>query len=344
MALRGALIGCGFFARNHLHAWRQLEGAEIVALCDADAARLADAAAQFDVARTYTSAAELFAAERLDFVDIATTVASHRTLVEAAAAARVPVICQKPFAASLADAHAMVAACRDARVPLMVHENFRWQTPIQAVREVLAAGTIGTPFWGRVSFRSAYDVFTGQPYLAEDERFILQDLGIHLIDIARFLFGEVQTVSASTRRVNPRIRGEDVATLLMRHRRGATSVVDCSYASALPQELFPQTLVEIDGDRGTLRLGADYTLTVHEGTGGTRTTRCEPPLQAWAQRPWHNIQDSVLNIQAHWLECLRTGREPQTSGADNLRTLALVEAAYASAAGGQATIALPDGR
>ena len=344
MTLRGALIGCGFFARNHLHAWRQLEGAEIVALCDADAARLTDAAAQFDVTRTYTSAAELFTAERLDFVDIATTVASHRALVEMAAAARVPVICQKPFAASLADAHAMVAACRDARVPLMVHENFRWQTPIQVVREVLAAGTIGTPFWGRVSFRSAYDVFTGQPYLAEDERFILQDLGIHLIDIARFLFGEVQTVSASTRRVNPHIRGEDVATLLMRHQGGATSVVDCSYATALPQELFPQTLVEVDGERGTIRLGADYTLMVHEAVGSTRTTRCEPPLQAWAQRPWHNIQDSVLNIQAHWLECLRSGREPQTSGADNLRTLALVEAAYASAAGGQATIALHDGR
>jgi len=336
--LRGALIGCGFFARNHLHAWAQLEGVEIVALCDANPERLAETAALFGIGRTYASADALFAAERLDFVDIATTVASHRPLVEMAAGARVPCISQKPFAATLDDARAMVAACQAAGVPLMVHENFRWQTPIQAVRAALERGDIGQPFWGRVSFRSAYDVFSGQPYLATDERFILQDLGIHIIDIARFLFGEVSVLSASTRRVNPRIRGEDVATLLMRHDSGVTSVVDCSYATALPQELFPQTLIEVDGSEGTLRLGADYQLAVHRAGSATAVTRCEPPLHAWAQRPWHNIQDSVLNIQAHWLECLRQGRIPQTSGADNLRTLELVEAAYRSAADGQAAI------
>ena len=338
--LRGALIGCGFFARNHLHAWQQLSGVQIVALCDADPQRLVEASALFGITRTYTSAQALLAGERLDFVDIATTVGSHRALVEMAAAAGVPCICQKPFAPSVADAQAMVSVCHRAKVPLMVHENFRWQTPIQAVRKALDAGAIGQPFWGRVSFRSAFDVFSGQPYLATDERFILQDLGIHIVDIARFLLGEVHTLSASTRRVNPRIRGEDVATLLMQHADGATSVVDCSYATALPQELFPQTLIEIDGERGTLRLGADYVLTVHTAGGTTATHHCEPPLQAWAQRPWHNIQDSVLNIQAHWLACLRERREPQTSGADNVNTLRLVEAAYESAARGQATLQL----
>jgi predicted dehydrogenase len=338
--LQGALIGCGFFARNHLHAWHQLGGAEIVALCDGHAGRLAETAAMFGIARTYTSAEALFENERLDFVDIATTVSSHRPLVEMAAAAGVPSICQKPFAPTLDDARAMVCACEQANVALMVHENFRWQTPIQAVRAVLDAGTIGQPFWGRVSFRSAFDVYSGQPYLATDERFILQDLGIHTIDIARFLFGDVATLSARTRRVNPQIRGEDVATLLMQHDSGLTSVVDCSYATALPTELFPQTLVEIDGSAGTLRLGADYTLTVHSRSGGTQTSRCEPPLHGWAQRPWHNIQDSVLNIQSHWCDCLRSGRTPQTSGRDNLHTLALVEAAYASAAQGQRAISL----
>lgn len=336
--LRAALIGCGFFARNHLHAWRQLEGVEIVALCDADAQRLAETAAMFGIARTYASADALFAAERLDFVDIATTVASHRQLVGMAAAARLPCICQKPFASTLDDARAMVAACERAGVMLMVHENFRWQTPIQAVRRVLDSGVIGAPFWGRVSFRSAFDVFSGQPYLATDERFILQDLGIHVIDIARSLFGEVAVLSASTQRVNPNIRGEDVATLLMQHTSGATSIVDCSYATALALELFPQTLIEIDASEGTLRLGADYVLTVHRRGGSTGVIRCEPPLHAWAQRPWHNIQDSVLNIQADWLACLREQRVPQTSGADNLRTLQLVHAAYDSAARGQAAI------
>ena len=62
----------------------------------------------------------------------------------------------------------------------------------------------------------------------------------------------------------------------------------------------------------------------------------KPPLQIWAEQPWFNIQDSVLNIQAHWLECLNAGTEPLTSGRDNLKTLALVESAYASADNNQA--------
>lgn len=336
--LKGALIGCGFFARNHLHAWSRIEGAQVVALCDADATRLATAAREFGIVRTYASASEMFAAEVLDFVDIATTVNSHRPLVELAAGAGVPSICQKPFANTLDDAQAMVDACEAAGVPLMVHENFRWQTPLQAAKRALDDDAIGAPFWGRVSFRSAYDVYSGQPYLATDERFILQDLGIHLLDVARWLLGEVRTLSASTRRVNPRIRAEDVATVMLAHEGGATSIVDCSYATVLPEENFPQTLVEIDGSDGTLRLDAGYRLTVHRRGGETTTIGCEPPLHDWAQRPWHNIQDSVLNIQRHWVECLRSGRAPQTCGRDNLRTLRLVEAAYASAAAQQATL------
>ena len=65
-----------------------------------------------------------------------------------------------------------------------------------------------------------------------------------------------------------------------------------------------------------------------------------PPLLPWAERPWHNIQESVLNILRHFVDCLRRGAEPETSGADNLKTLALVHAAYASAAQGSRTVTL----
>ncbi len=337
--LRGALIGCGFFAQNHLHAWRDLEGVEIVALCDADAERLDLSGKAFGISHLYSDAATMLAYERLDFVDIATTVNSHRVLVEMAAQAGVGVICQKPFAASLAEAHAMAACCARAGVPLMVHENFRWQTPILALRSALEERVIGQAFWGRVSFRSAYDVYSGQPYLATDERFIIQDLGIHILDIARCLFGDVAQLSATTRRVNPKIAGEDVATILSTHRNGITSVVDCSYATQLAQDPFPQTLVEIDGAEGTLRLLPGYRLQIHNQSG-TTTIDCQPPLLPWAEYPWHNIQGSVFNIQQHWVECLRQGHEPATSGRDNLQTLALVEAAYQSASRQQATIAI----
>lgn len=275
--LRGALIGCGFFAINQMHAWRDLEGASIIAICDRDPERLRIVGDQFGIARRYTDAAALFEGETLDFVDIATTAPSHRALVELAARHRVPAICQKPFAPTLADAKAMVKACVEAGVPLMVHENFRWQSAIQAVRAAIDSGEIGTPFFGRISFRSAYDVFSGQPYLATGKRFIIEDLGIHILDIARFLLGDVSTITARTARINQAIAGEDVATMLMDHAGGATSVVDCSYATSLAVEPFPETLIEIDGSDGTIRLAQGYRLTV-TGRSGTVFSDVSPPL------------------------------------------------------------------
>lgn len=329
--LRGALIGCGFFAINHLHGWRDVQGAEIVAICDRAAERLKIAGDQFAIESRYTDAAAMLASERLDFVDIATTAATHRPLAELAASHGLAVICQKPFAPTLADAKAIVEASTKAKRPLMVHENFRWQSPMQRVKALLDAGTIGDPFWGRVSFRSAYDVFSGQPYLAEGQRFIIEDLGIHALDIARFLFGDAHNINARIKRVNARIKGEDVATMLLDHGEDVASIVDCSYATQLEQELFPQTLLEIDGTRGSLRLGANYALSVTRN-GKTTHEDVSPLLLPWATRPWHNIQESVVHIQQHWVDCLRKSIEPQTSGRDNLKTLGLVEAAYLSAA------------
>ncbi|MCA0431831.1 MAG: Gfo/Idh/MocA family oxidoreductase [Proteobacteria bacterium] len=332
--LRGVLIGCGFFAMNHLHGWRDAKGAEIVAICDKNPERLKIAGDQFGIAKRYDDAEEMLRKEKPDFVDIATTVPSHRALVELAARHGVAVICQKPFASNLADAKAMVDACAKAGVPLMVHENFRWQSPILKVKEIVDAGEIGTPAWGRVSFRTAYDIFAGQPYLAEGERFIVEDLGVHVLDVARFLFGDALNVSARIKRVNPRVKGEDVATALLDHGDGVASIVDCSYFSPAEDDLFPQTLVEIDGTKGALRLGANYQLSVTAG-GKSRNLDVSPPLLPWATRPWHNVQESVSLIQQHWVDCLKNGTEPQTSGRDYLQTFALVEAVYQSASSGR---------
>ncbi|RAI00888.1 oxidoreductase [Acuticoccus sediminis] len=332
--LKGALIGCGYFAENHLHAWRQVPDAAIVALCDTDPARLAAASQTFSIGRTYTSLEAMLAAEALDFVDIATGPRTHRALVEAVAShGGIAIICQKPIARTMADAEAMVAACAAAGVPFAIHENFRWQTPIRAVKAAMQEGAVGTPFFGRCSFRSAFDVYARQPYLATDERFIVEDLGIHILDIARFLFGEVAHLSATTKRVNPAIRAEDVATVLMGHANGVTSVVDCSYATALPHERFPQTLVEVDGSEGTLRLDADYRLTVHRRDGGTTVRDVAPRPLDWAAAPAHLIQESVLAFQRDAARCLAEGRLPETSGTDNLKTFALVQAVYRSAEG-----------
>ncbi len=329
--MKVALIGCGFFAQNQLEAWRDIEDVDVVALCDKDPAKLKATGKAFDVTQQFTDAAQLFEQGGFDIVDIATTVPSHRPLVEMAAKYEVHVICQKPFASNMEDARAMVSAVEATGKTLMVHENFRWQSAVRTVIDEVRNGTIGTPFFGRVSFRSGFDVFSGQPYLAEGERFIIEDLGIHILDISRALFGDVTRVTATTQRINPAIKGEDVATMLLDHNGGVSSIVDCSYATRRQPETFPQSLIEVDGDAGTIRLDAGYSLTVQTGSG-SETRDLSPPLLPWASRPWHNIQESVRIIQQHYVDCLRDHTQPETSGRDNLQTLSLVEAAYLSAA------------
>ena len=200
--LRLAMIGCGFFAQNHLNAWSEIPEVEIVAVCDRDPARADAACTRFGIARAYTDAAALFDAEKLDFVDIATTMETHRPLVTLAAAHGVHVIVQKPLAPSLEDCRAIVETCRAAGLRLMVHENFRFQSPILAARAALAEGRIGTPHFAQLSFRSGYDVFSGQPYLATEKRFILIDLGIHILDVCRAIMGEAETLYCAAQKVN----------------------------------------------------------------------------------------------------------------------------------------------
>ena len=331
--LDGALIGCGFFARNHLHAWRDLaaEGqARLVAVCDADARKAEAVAAEFGIPHWYADAATMFAAERLDWVDIATTMQSHRALCELAARHRVPAIVQKPMAPTMADCVAMVDAADAASVVLMVHENFRFQTPMRRARAVLDAGAIGEPVWARISFRSGYDVYANQPYFYHEPELIILDLGIHLADLARFFMGDVAHLSAETQQVRPGLRGEDMATLLVRHVSGAVSVLDMTYESRQLPDPFPQVLLTIEGRAGCLRAFRDYTMQVDTRDGST-THDVSPEMLPWAERPWHGVQESVRATQAHFVDCLTHGRTPATSGRDNLATFAMVRAAYTAA-------------
>jgi predicted dehydrogenase len=330
--LRGGLIGCGWFAKNHLHAWAEVRGAEIAAVCDLDAAKARAYAEEFGIRGVYTDAKEMFRREALDFADVVTSPGTHREVVELAAGHGLHVVCQKPLAPSMEDARAMVEACRAAGVRFMVHENFRWQTPMRAVKE--AAAEVGPLFFGRVSWRTAFDVFANQPYLGEDARFVIADMGVHLLDLARFFMGEVERLSCQTERVNPRIKGEDVATIMLRMRGGGTCLVELSYASRLEEDPFPQTLVALEGARGSATLGPDFALVLVNEKGTSRLPAAPGPL-SWGIPLIHHIQESVLKVQQHWTDCLREGRDPETSGEDNLKTLELVYGAYEAAETGQ---------
>jgi predicted dehydrogenase len=260
-------------------------------------------------------------------------VETHRDLVGLALDHRVPTIVQKPFGPGLADCIAMAQAARKAGVFLAVHENFRFQAPMLKVAEHLAE--IGPPTWARIAFRTGFDVYKGQPYLQREERLVILDLGVHVLDLARVFLGEAEHICAELQKRNPGIAGEDTATMLVKHRKGGVSVVECTYEARRIPDCFPETLVEIEGPKGSIVLAAGYAMTVSVG-GKARTIDADAPLLPWTERPWHVVQESVRATCAHMLERLRQGQEADTSAADNLATFALCEAAYESAAAGRA--------
>ena len=331
------VIGCGFFSRNHLNSWKDLApaGADLVAVCDSDAEKARAAAAAFGVPRWYSDAEAMFAAEKLGLVDIVTRMDTHRALAELAFRYRVPAIVQKPFAPTWADCVAIVEAAEKAGLFLAVHENFRFQAPLIKVKQLLDSGAIGKPSWARISFRTGYDIYKGQPYFYDEERFVILDLGVHVVDVARFLLGEVERVSCETQKRNPKVQAEDTATMLLRHASGAVAIVEATYETKKLPDSFPETLIEIEGPRGAIVTKPGYRMEVTVD-GKLTASEFEIPLLHWAKPPWHMVEESVERACAHFLECVKAGREAATSGRDNLKTFAVCEAAYQSAATGRA--------
>ena len=335
--LRFAIFGTGFWSRFQLAAWHQLQGISCVAAYNRTLSKAEALAHDFGLPAVYDDAEKLLDTEQLDFIDIITDVDSHSRFVHMAAERKLPVICQKPMAPSLAVAEDMVADCYRAGVPLYIHENWRWQTPIRRVAALLAEGHIGKPFRARIDMISGFPVFKNQPFLADLEQFILSDLGSHILDVARFLFGEARSLYCQTHRVHPNIKGEDVATVTMRMGRDkhdsqdVTVVCELAYAeNYLEHDCFPQTFIFIEGDKGSLELGPDYWIRLTTAQG-TRSRRCPPPRYPWADPAYDVVHSSIVPCNANLLGALRDGKPAETTSDDNLKTVRLVFGAYDSA-------------
>ena len=330
--LRFAVIGAGFWSNFQLAAWHELEGVECVAVCDRVRAKAEALAQRFGVPSVYDDAPTMLKNERLDFVDVITSPETHEQFVHMAAAHGRAVICQKPMALTLAAAEGMVAVCHQAGVPFFVHENFRWQAPMRRVKQILDEGQIGRPFRARFDMVSGFPVFVNQPSLSELEQFIITDVGSHTLDLARFFFGEASSLYCQTQRVHSNIKGEDIASIMLRMQTGATVQINMGFAeNYFEREAFPQTLLFVEGTLGTLELAADYwvRVTTHDGTFARRIA---PTRYAWADPAYEIAHSSVVPCNTDILASLRGEKPAETTGDDNLKTVRLVFAAYESAA------------
>ncbi|HWN95824.1 MAG TPA: Gfo/Idh/MocA family oxidoreductase [Methylomirabilota bacterium] len=328
--LRFAILGTGFWSRYQLAGWRELNGARCVALYNRTRAKAEKLAAEFGVPAVYDDAEELLQREKPDFIDIITDVDTHSRFVHLASAYQTPVICQKPMAPSIAEAEKMIAACRAENVPFSVHENWRWQRPIRELKKVLDSGVIGRVFRARIDYGNSFPVFDNQPFLKTVEQFIIADMGSHVLDVARFLFGEPARLYCQTHQIHRDIVGEDAASVMMRMQAGATVTCNLSYASRVEHDCFPQTFALVEGEEGSVELAPDYWLRVTTEKG-TETRRCPPPDYTWADPRYALVHASIVECHANLLHALQTGTAPETSAEDNLKTLRLVQAAYDSA-------------
>ena len=333
--LRFAIIGAGFWARYQLAAWGELPGARCVALADHTRAKAEALAQSFGIPAVYADAEELIQCEKPDFLDIITDVDTHSKLVQLAAGHKIPVICQKPMGRSIPEAEKMIAVCAANNVAFSVHENWRWQTPIRKLKTVLDSGVIGPLFRARIDYCNSFPVFDNQPFLKTLDQFILADMGSHIFDIARFLFGEAEQLYGRTHRIRPDIRGEDAASVMLRMRNGTTVTCNLSYASRVEHDRFPETFILVEGEQGSVELAPDFWIRVTTREG-THAQRCPPPFFAWADPRYAVVHTSMVACHANLLNALINKFAPETSAADNLKTLRLVHASYESAAAGRA--------
>ena len=326
--LKGITVGCGFFGNIHLEGWRRVDGAEIVAVVDREEEKASESANRFGLAG-YTDLARAIEEISPDFVDVATRPDAHLAIVETAAAQGCHLLCQKPIAPTWDESVRLVRACKSQGVRLMINENWRWQPWYRAIRKLIEAGAIGQVTTVTIIRHEADALsrppFPNQPYFVEMEPFLLIESTIHLIDVARFLGGEIEAVACDLRRLSGASKGEDTVRL---HLHLAGDVWANIYTTRCSEPDVADPLCEyarIEGKRGFIRLDRDGTMTVK-------------PLHRPAFRHEYAIPtvgyrgDSARMALQDFASCLASGEAFETEGEDYLnQVMRAVFAGYESA-------------
>ena len=333
--LKFAVLGCGFWSKFQIGAWSELDGVELVAVYNRTLSKARKIADNFNIPRVYNKPEELFANEQLDFVDIITDVDTHSLFVEMAVAKGIRnIICQKPMAPDFKTAKRMVNLCVKAGVKFYIHENYRWQTPVRRLKQIVDSGVIGKPFKARVSFLSGFPVFDNQPFLMELDHFILTDMGSHVLDVIRYLFGECSKLWCRTRAVNPKIKGEDLAVILMDMKNGMPVYAELSYASIIEHDTFSTLNILVEGDKGSVFLGPKFEIRTTTRQG-TVSEVVKFPSYPWADPDYIVNHESGIHINKNILNDMTGKGKAENTGTDNFKTVKLVWASYESAKSGK---------
>lgn len=235
--LKAAVIGCGAMGRNHLRVLSELEGVELVAAADGDAARLDGLAKRFDV-QTFTSHHELFQGVRPNFVVVAVPTLAHFQVVQDAMNHGIHTLVEKPIAASVEEAESLAALARQTGMLLAVGHIEHFNPAITELKRRLEAGELGRIFQAHIRRLGPF------PARVRDVGVVL-DLATHDIDVLRYLIsGAVQRVYAETEQ-NIHTAHEDMVNALLRFANGVVASLDINWLT--PTKVRTLTLT---GERG----------------------------------------------------------------------------------------------
>jgi predicted dehydrogenase len=323
-------LGILSFAHLHAEAYvqnvRAMRGVELVGIADQDSTRGQRFARDFAV--DWFNSYDDLLAEQPDGVIICSENANHAGLVLKAAAAGVPVLCEKPIATTLEDAQAMIDACQQAAVQLMIAFPMRFNTPIQQAAQVMASGQLGQIY-------GIKGVNQGECPRYHREWFVdktlagggaLMDHIVHLADVLRWtLQSEVVEVFAEANHILYADEA-DVETggmVMLTFANGVFASIDCSWNRPPYYPTWGGLAMEVVAEKGLLTVDAfKQTATVYQHT---------------LQRPTWAYWGSDANqaMIAEFVACIREGRAPAVSGQDGYKALEVVLAAYRSVETGQ---------
>jgi predicted dehydrogenase len=315
------VLGVGEMGRRHAENLRRLvPNAQLVAVADVDAERARRTASELEIENSYGSLQDMLECKGLNAVVIATPDKFHAAAVKAAAAAGKDVLCEKPLALNLADAHELLAAVSKAGVRLQVGFMRRYDPAYSAAMNRIEAGEIGVP----VIFKSIGRDRDGPPlgsYQSNVNGMLFYTNTIHDFDLARWLMqDEVTEVHAyTTVAIRPEVAqfGDVVASVVnLKFAQGAIGNIE-SHAQAVYGY---DVRTEIVGSRGSILVGSlnrtpATFLTMHGST------------QPIADHFLTTFADAYIAEIRDFVERILQDRPPRVSGEDGLRALAICVAA-----------------
>jgi len=391
--LRIAMVGAGTMAGAHSLALRNLRHLypgialrpRLVAVADINRTLASGLADRFGYERVVTDAQAVIDADDVDLVVACLPPALNRDVVLAAAAAGKHVVSEKPLGVSAEDAVAMLRACRAAGVFHGLAAGYRWSPAVRAMARIIQDGELGTIRSMRASFMLDYAADPDVPLLWRFRKSmagggIAIDTGYHLVDLARFLVGEiahVQALSATFIAERPlpsadavgnrgggpaapgvrqtgRVDVEDAAAALLGFSGGAYGVLETSRI-AIGKRLSLQ--IEVYGDLGS----ADWDLERPDefrvclpsdpSTFGFRRVLVNPGHPGAAELLIGGTDGTSIGwlgqecaMWAEFLGAIADGRPASADFSDGVRDSAVIDALYASAASGaRLPVVLPAG-